>query len=363
MRLLIFEVIKMNLRIIAPKAGIAIGVLALAAMVGCTGNTGGGDESADSFAQDQFVAGDATTGSISLTVSEGTLSVGETTDFVTRVVDSAGGPVEGLRLSCDSEQGIAIVEPTTGSTITNASGAISGVIGCAAPGSYRFGCRMPIGAAKRKLVSIRCEGPIPVDFDGFPGAAGGGLGSGSGGFFDGDDDLNSGTAVVINSLALLDQGLDGSSSASVDIQNLGPTGCPTDTEDVFQPEPFFDTYAQISITNNTVYGLTFSNARFKIRDSSNAVILELGPQGFLGTSIVAPNGAQTALLTVFAPVAQKTTTLAALNLTQIYTYEAILTGTNDIGDSVTVTARSIVSFGQIDRCPEVQTIIDVNNGN
>ena len=132
-----------------------------------------------------YVAGNDENGSIDLVVDSTTMQVGNTGGFLVTVVGRNNEPISDMRVACDSEKGIAIVEPATGYEMTNASGRVSGVIGCEYAGSFRFGCRLPVGVNKRKFVSIRCEG---LGSASWPNAAGGGLGGGSQGT-DVDGDL------------------------------------------------------------------------------------------------------------------------------------------------------------------------------
>lgn len=335
---------------------LAFGSASLLALAGCSGSTDGGEAGDTNFAGEQFVADEESTGSISLNVTNTRFPVGSVVGFSATVRNRDGVGVEGIRLSCDSELGVAITEPSTGSEITDSSGSISGSIGCAAPGSYRFGCRLPVGAAKREIVTINCEGPVPTGFAGFPGAAGGGLGLGSGGI-DNDTDAGPGgvdtaQGVQIISLALLDTGdLGASGSASVDTTK---GVCVTeDPDDVDPPEPFFDTYIRITVRNNSSSAIQFSGYSYVIQNGS----IKSGSIGFLGASAVGPNGKEEGLISVFAPVSgtasgQKSfigqsTPIGSLGFTN---YTVTLIGTNDLGDQITVKASSIATFDNFNRC-------------
>ena len=101
--------------------------------IGCGGgNTDGGTESFD----DQiFVGDDNTVGRVELTLSSPTISVGRTTTFNASAFDSTGAPIRGLRMVCESEGGVRILEPVVAGTtprsfqMTNANGVVGGVIG------------------------------------------------------------------------------------------------------------------------------------------------------------------------------------------------------------------------------------------
>ena len=155
--------------------------IGLAIIIGCGGGQGatdGGSGAQPDFRDDQFIAGDTTTGSMSLSLSRGSLGVGDTSPFTVSVVNASGKPVSNINVACDSERGVAIVEPSRGFEMTNSSGVMSGVIGCESPGSFQMVCRLSVGANRRKFAQVTCTGDVPAGFQGFPGAAGGGLGGG-----------------------------------------------------------------------------------------------------------------------------------------------------------------------------------------
>lgn len=151
-----------------------LGLFCLSALIACSsGNTSGGESDGD---DGSYVGENA--GSVSLDLVSDRIPVGGTSGFFFSAKDSDGAPVSNIQVACDSEEGVAILEPTTGFEMTDGDGAISGRIGCEAPGSYQFGCRLPVGTGLREFKRIVCTGSAPEGFTGFPGAAGGGLGSG-----------------------------------------------------------------------------------------------------------------------------------------------------------------------------------------
>ncbi|HMP27415.1 MAG TPA: hypothetical protein PKD37_05470 [Oligoflexia bacterium] len=160
-------------------------------LIAC-GSTGSDSDSAGGG--DVFVPNESNTGSIKVQLNQEQIQVADTAGYTVYVRDAKGRGVPNIVVSCDSEQGVAIIEPTTGREATDSNGIMSGVIGCETPGSYLFGCRLPVGGNRRNFVTVKCLGPIPAGFDGFDGAAGGGLGGGS-------------------------QGTDGSGTGQVDVEN------------------------------------------------------------------------------------------------------------------------------------------------
>ena len=341
------------------------GVIGLAA---CTGGTDGGEAGDENFTGDQFVAGDSTTGSISLSLNQDTLSVSDTAGFIVEIKDRDGQPVSGVTVSCDSERGVAIVEPSTGSEITGTGGAISGVIGCAAPGSYQFGCRMATGAGRRKLVTVKCDGDIPTGFGGFPGAAGGGLNGSTGGSGDISDGGTGGTdlanGVRITGVTFPDTGDPSvAGSASIDTaQNL----CSPDTDfgtaddnNVCEAtyEAFDNTYVAIKVVNNTNSTITFTSYDYTVGSASETGI------GLIGVVEVGPNGAEETIYSLFAQVtgsgptscngASSRTkafldgTVASAGFTNV---SLTLHGVSESGEGITKRVTTAVSFGDINRC-------------
>jgi hypothetical protein len=172
----------MPIRTSSRRAGSwTVSFLSVVALWGCLGGQGStdGDGGADNGSGDSvFVADESSTGEIDIEIEEPSIEVGETSGFFVRARNARGVAVSNINIACDSEQGVAIIEPQTGYELTNAAGVMSGVIGCERPGSFQLVCRLSVGANRRKFVSVRCTGDVPSDFEGFPEAAGGGLGGG-----------------------------------------------------------------------------------------------------------------------------------------------------------------------------------------
>jgi hypothetical protein len=155
------------------NVALAVGSFLTAAglFAGCSGGTDNPETGAD-FAGTSFVADETTVGSITLEVENRDLAVGDTSSFSVFVRNSSGGPIGQISVSCDTEVGLVIVEPSTGSELTDSWGHMSGIVGCNTPGSFQMACRLPIGANKRKFVTIHCSGDEAGSLTG----AGGGLG-------------------------------------------------------------------------------------------------------------------------------------------------------------------------------------------
>lgn len=340
------------------KKLIMVGVVGMAAglIAACSsgGDTDGGHagDLAESYGDGSFVADDDTVGRIEVEVVQPELQVALMSGFFARVYDANGVPVPHIKVSCDSEAGVAIIEPTTGTEITDSGGAISGKIGCRSPGSYQFGCRLPVGGNRRKFVDIKCSGPVPNGFTGFPGAAGGGLGTG--GAADSEDGGLGGTnpdGVRITTIAVSDQG-DNSATTSIDTLL---SDCDSDPA-TFTGEPFFDSTVSLTVVNNSNSSIRFTGLRYSVPNASgpgsstftsNRISLNgtASPNGGVSTfSSIVIFDANTLGKRFFGASANIPTSLGFRNVT------FALDGTNDQGDQVTITGSIALSFDTYNNC-------------
>jgi hypothetical protein len=224
-------------------------LICLSALIACSsGNTSGGELDGD----DGSYVGD-NAGSVSLDLVSDRIPVGGTSGFVFSAKDSDGGPVPNIQVACDSEEGIAILEPTTGFEMTNSDGVISGQIGCEAPGSYQFGCRLPVGTGLREFKNVVCTGSAPEGFTGFPGAAGGGLGSG-GSVVDDPSNRIRITGIVVESIV---------SPTDTKVDTVR-TSCSSNLE------KWANDNLVISVTNGTRYPVRFTSASYTSAASSSS---------------------------------------------------------------------------------------------
>jgi len=354
--------IKSNKSLNLTLASFSVGALALC-FVGCTGNTDGGDAATSNG--DQFVAGDSNTGTISLDVETPDLQVSEVSSFRVRVKDASGNGVQNVSVSCDTEQGLALLEPTSGSELTDDQGQMSGKVGCAAPGSLRMGCRLPVGGNKRQFATIHCSGPIPTGFTGFAGAAGGGLGGGvdtsdNGGL--GGGDITNG--LKITAVDYLDLGPSSSGSTSVDVaQGLCGTGCASSSNSC-TAEPFFDTYVQFTIVNNTNQTVHCSSYTYSVPHGLNATsgTVTSGSIAFTNEQAIASGGAEVALKALFLDVVS-TSGCGGLECKTFYGQSSVIPNdfgfrnvsfrvscSNDLGQSVVLKATQSASFDNFNAC-------------
>ena len=97
----------------------ALGSVALA-LACCSGGTDG--ENAGGASNEDFVSNDSTTGKIVVNVLDKDMSVADTSGFGIKVTDAQGRGVPNIRIACDSEEGVAILEPQSGTELTNSNG-------------------------------------------------------------------------------------------------------------------------------------------------------------------------------------------------------------------------------------------------
>lgn len=322
--------------------------LMAAGVASCSGGTGD-DDTATDFQGGQYVASEDAVGGLTLTVSESDLDVGDTTGFSVRVVNASGSPVPQMQVSCDTEAGLAIIEPTTGAELTDQYGTMSGVLGCAAPGSLQVACRLPIGVNKRKFSTVRCGGSVPSGFTGFPGAAGGGLGTG--GVGTPDDGGTGGTGADGVRLTAL-QGFDAgetcgdTSTTSIDTtQNLCSDG---------EAEPFFDSTIGMTIANNSNVTVQINSISYSV-DNVDAAGSQFNSSAVapIGNTEVPP-GDDVQICTLFAKaMAGGKRFIGAdsnIGFTGVRNVTVRVSATTETGESFTLTGRTALSFGNFSRC-------------
>lgn len=352
----------MNNRLINHKLVVATitSLFVSAILIGCGGSTS--SDPAD--LSGGFIADEGTVGSIRIELKQSRMRVSETSGFFVRVRNQDGAPVSRISISCDTEQGLAIIEPSTGRELTDSGGSMSGKIGCAAPGSFQMACRLPIGANIRHFVDVECEGDIPAGFDGFgPGTAGGGLGSG-GGVVGGDDGAPGGVGtegIRVTRINFYDTDeVTGDGSPTID---TAMRDCNDDPDQV-ECEPFFDTRIGIEILNNSNKSIRLVGYNYTVPNANGtgasftSKLLQFSP-----LEIPAFGGEE--VVTAFFTEAQGSDTDGdACNLgkrfpdssTNIPTNLGFRTitfrifGENDLGEEIRLVATATVGFSNYDNC-------------
>jgi len=338
----------------------------LLGFIGCSGDTDGGKAADEDFGGTTFVPSDENSGSVSLDINENEIAVSQISGFSFKVRDSNGQPVPHVQVSCDSEAGVAIIEPTTGSEITDSNGQISGKIGCRVQGSFQFACRLPIGGNLRKFADIKCTGDVPSGFDGFPGAAGGGLGTGGvqnpG---DGEPGGVDSTDVLVTGITALD---DPSSPSSEGDQidtavDICTPDDPTTTTNELVLEPFSDTRIKFRVVNNSNSTIRFNSFSYKVPNfDGTGRTFESSSIAFIGDTSVEASGGEVSLSAlVFAVRSSETTSGTKFFINSSSGNRGIdeigfrnvtftLTGTTALGQTVTVSGRTVFSFNDYNHC-------------
>ena len=314
-------------------------------------------ESADS--SNTFIANGSNTGSIDIDINRTRLAVSETSGFKVTVTDQFGAPVRNIPVSCDTEIGLAILEPSTGTEFTDSNGVMSGVMGCSQPGSYQMMCEFTAGFSQQRFVDIICEGGVPSGFTGFGEGAGGG-GLGTGGSTVTDDGAPGGVGnsnVRITDIGFSDGGSDGP------FIDTSRRNCETDPEADPQCEIFTDSLVTFTISNNSNQNLRFTGYNYTVPNAfgtgasftsktlaiSPLEISGFGDQQFTSSFFAeaVPNNQEGACtLGKRFPDASSLipTNLGFRNVTfRIF-------GNNEAGEEFTITGTTAVSFSSIDRC-------------
>lgn len=324
------------------KIHIILSIILIASLQSCSsGKTDGGDQDGSGSV---FVPDESNSGAVSLDLTETTLEVSDRAGFRFRVRDAQGNGVPNIRVLCDSESGVAILEPTTGSESTDSNGEISGQFGCRSNGSYLVGCRLPVGSNRRDFQTVICTGDVPNGFDGFPGAAGGGLG---GGASDGDDSGVGGTNP--NGLRIKGVTVTGVRSDTKFQVDTTRNTCSSSTSEVWD-----DDFLTITLVNNTNSTVRYTSGSFRSSGSSSTG--STVSSGDLNvTCEVRPNGGEATCTLPFTKIAGLTGsktfagTSTTLGITGSRNVSVSLVGELD-GEEVEVTGGISVNYGAYDYC-------------
>lgn len=322
-----------------------------AGMVGCGGgNTDGGVQSFDGQI---FSSDDSTTGRIEVRLVSESIPVGRTTGFQAYAFDSRGIPIRDLKLTCDSEGGVKILEPVSSDTppravqMTNSMGAISGVIGCEDPGSYKFGCRMPVGGNRRAFVDVRCTGDKPNGFTGFANAAGGTLGGGATDPIDfGEGDVRI-TRIVIKALRATGR----EDADQIDVVGGSCIKCSDLSE---TSEPFSDDSAVITVKSSTNSRVTLTGVQYEVAGVGKSEELPVTAE-LPAASSGAESEASVSVLVFRANVPSKEFIIGSgrdiPEETGFKNVTFTVIGTTAVGERVTASAATTLSFQNYDVCP------------
>ena len=326
----------------------ALTMVSASMLVACSGgHTSGGD----SDYEEETFSGDSI-GRIEVKLSSDEIPVGVTTEFQATVYDSLGQPVPNIRIACDSEEGVAIIEPTTGSSLAGQRGAISGLIGCERPGSFQFGCRLPVGGDKRQFVGVRCTGDVPQGFEGFDGAAGGGLGGGVVGPDAGGPGADDNLQVRILSLTLDtndDSAAEGDTVFQIDTANslICGEGSNLDFEN------FGDDYMVFKVINDSPLPVRFSGYSYQVEDGLGGGIDAQSPIIRVGTNNEVKPGQEVEFSALFANAIGGRKYFVSDTLPAANGFKNVLVtlkGTASDGAEITASAYLNISFDNFKVC-------------
>ena len=315
-------------------------VISLAAACGGRGDTDGGQGNDNAGLGPVFVSDGGSGGTLTITAPF-TITTGSRVGFSVTAVDPTGAPLPFIRLFCESEHGIAIIEPSSGGVgfeSTNADGFMSGVLGGLAPGSYILECRGPEGFNLIDRVSIVILGEVPEGFDGFPGAAGGNLGGGV-------IVENPTEDVTISAIQFTGVGYGLTANAFIDISRI--TDCDGDPATV-DPEPFGPDSFSLTIVNNRDSRFVVNSVRFSIADGTGSFSLTES-QG-----LIIPPNSTAAVVGTFIDSVFGGKSLAGSTIPIIrgdFNVTFTVTGQTGVGgSSISFTDSIAITIDDFDRC-------------
>lgn len=316
--------------------------VAVAVFVACKqgDSDGGGNESTPGI---QYVSDGGSGSRLTIEVDD-EIAVGGTAHFLILATDPNGAPMQNLLITCDTEDGIAILEPVvraTGSTTaaiehTSARGGMSGVLAGERPGSFMIECRASFGTnlIVRKTLRITGEGVAT-----FAGSAGGGLGGGV--VDDGDDD-----AEQVNFLDISFTDVTGTTSqvAQIDLSQIG--NCDGDALTV-DPEIFGEDGYNLSIKNNRSAAIQIDSVEFSI----SGIVTSINQ----ATQIVIPAGSSTAGLSGPFSFVNGTKNYSGTNIPiDIGTENVVFTVTGSALDGsspFTIRRSAVMTANHYNNCP------------
>lgn len=260
------------------------GALALVALGGCNqGDTDGGQGNDSLGIGDHPVSDGGFGAKLSIDIVEEPIPVGERVGFFVTAVDPSGLPLAFRRVFCDSEKGIAILEPSNGGVAfehTGPDGRMSGTLGGVHKGSYIMECRLEEGFNLVARKSTKVVGEVPPGFTGFPGAAGGNLGGG----LIVDDPNNNDDRIL--SVTFNGTGLTNDPNGPIDItRSFNCDNDATPNENAADIEPFsFDEFT-VTVQNDRSEPVTITSVGFSLVQAG--VTVDAPNQG---TNTVIPAG-------------------------------------------------------------------------
>ena len=343
----------------------ALFVLAPIGLISCTGDTDGGSAAGGALDSDPFIDNGGAGAKLEIELNSdnrtdgGEVGVGEEIEFRVHVTDANGAPMEFVRVFCDSELGLAIIEPSANGVAiesTNSRGYMSGSLGGVTPGSFLLECRAQSGFNILDRTTVRVTGSVLPGFQGFPGAAGGNLGGGR--IIDQTPDANDGNGIRIAAVVVSDasSGTSGVAAGPLDVSRNGcyvttAASGSTPATTTCTNEPFvFNTFS-LTIKNDTAQSAFINTV--EVRQGSRTVVsaqgtpIEIKQSGATGT-------VQGILTTGINCSDDKCFNTGGTNNLTIglgtRNYTFIVTGTTEGGDSFEVTRTAAIQFDNVNNC-------------
>lgn len=330
-----------------------IAALGVSALTSCQGNTDGDERRSDSLVGERYVADGGAGATITIDAPKD-IAVGEQEAFSVTLTDPQGQPMPYVRVFCESEKGIGILEPSSGGVAfehTGSRGVMSGVLGGVVPGSYLLECRGPEGYGLIARTTIVIVGPIPDGFTGFTGAAGGNLG---GGYLvdvtPETDDSEDGLGGIRVARVTFTDGPDESTSGPIDVhQGVCDNGTATDPSDDFFEPWFFNDY-RVVVKNDTSEKITIGTIGFTIRDSTTSststqqktVVIEQGEEGTLDGLLTDLQGTGVKMFAGGTDVVKVGT----------YRVDFVITGYTEEGTNFVLSRSVTLTFDYVNRCDD-----------
>ena len=326
---------------------VSLVIAGLAVLASCSGGSTSGDSSSD-LVGTQFVADGGAGSTLSISVT-GTLTTAGTTGFFVRALDPQGQPLAFIKIFCDTESGIAIIEPAEGGVAvetTDSNGSLSGVLGGLTPGSYIMRCEAANGFGLVAHTAIIVRGDVPENFAGFPGAAGGNLGGGR--VIDQTPSTVDDGGIFISSVGFVDAGQSTTGPhQQLDMQRDICARIST-TDGTIQSctaEPFFFKNYNIGVTNNTNEFIQVQTISFTIGGTT-----PLSSPALAQTAQIDSGGSTTLVgsLTQNGSVLSGTST--AIGIRGTVDVDVTVAGVTETGQSFTVTGSTPITFGNVNNC-------------
>ncbi len=312
-------------------------------LAGCSGGDTGPDNS-DAGTRDGYVSdgGSGATLTIRLADDSDELNVADTKGFYVEALDPRGAPLEYIRIFCESERGIAIIEPSANGIAfehTGPDGLMSGKLGGLLPGSFLLECRAPEGYGLIARARLHVRGTVPADFGGFPGAAGGNLGGGV--------IVNDNNADQASILSVLFTDAGGESPAGpFDVLPVSPTDCDGDAT-TLDPELFTDVNYAITINNTFNQPITIDSVEFLTGGAAGASSGELG---VVATIPADSEGTFQGLYVTFNETSQVFTGTSTAVTIGTFPVTITVNATTASGDEIEITDTVTVSFRNVNNC-------------